>query len=112
MGLTTQTWYDDRIPIAADDYRHQAAPNTSAIIPHAVASPNPSLMTEYVCRIRDKPPDRAVDTLVPYLRPNRQRQAWILCPSLIATRSPDSLGFYTTPTGDSDIEPPAVVVPV
>ena len=77
MGLTTQTWYDDRIPIAADDYRQQATPKTSATIPHAVASLNPSLMTDYVCRIRDKPLNRAVDTLVPYLRPNRQRQAWI-----------------------------------
>ena len=71
MGLTTQTWYDDRIPLAADDYRHRAAPKTSAIIPHAVASLNPSLMTDYVCRIRDKPLNRAVDTLVPYLRPDR-----------------------------------------
>jgi mRNA-degrading endonuclease toxin of MazEF toxin-antitoxin module len=67
MGLTTRTWYDDRIPLDEDDYRHRQAPRDSAIVPHAVASIKPALMTDYVCRIRDDPLDRAVETLVDYL---------------------------------------------
>lgn len=71
MGLTTRTWYDDRIPLAADDYRHRSAPETSSIIPHAVASLSPSLVTDYVCRIHNEPLNRAVETLLPYLHPDR-----------------------------------------
>ena len=67
MGLTTQTWYDERIPLEEDDYRHRKAPRHSSIVPHAVASLTPLLMTDYVCRIRDEPLDRAVDTLAGYL---------------------------------------------
>jgi hypothetical protein len=32
-----------------------------------VVSLNPALMTDYVCRIRDAPLDRAVETLVEHL---------------------------------------------
>lgn len=67
MGLTTQTWYDERVPIDEDDYRHRGAPRESSIVPHAVASLAPALMTDYVCRVRDDPLDRAVETLVEYL---------------------------------------------
>lgn len=67
MGLTTKTWYDERIPLHPNDYRHREAPEDSSIIPHAVASLRPSLMTDYVCRIRDEPLDRAVGTLTEYL---------------------------------------------
>lgn len=67
MGLTTRTWYDERIPIADDDYRHRRAPRDSAIVPHAVASLQPTLMTDYVCRLTDDPLDRAVATLSTYL---------------------------------------------
>ena len=67
MGLTTRTWYEERIPLEPDDYRHRSAPGDSAIVPHAVASLGPVLMTDYVCRIRDEPLDRAVETLVGYL---------------------------------------------
>lgn len=67
MGLTTQTWYDERIPLSDDDYRHRTAPRGSSIVPHAVASLTPALMTDYVCRIRDGPLNRAVETLVDYL---------------------------------------------
>lgn len=68
MGLTTRTWYDERIPLGEADYRHRGAPRESSIVPHAVASLDPALMTDYVCRIRDDPLDRAVDVLVEYLR--------------------------------------------
>lgn len=67
MGLTTQTWYDERIALDEADYRHRRAPRDSSIVPHAVASLDPILMTDYVCRIRDEPLDRAVETLTSYL---------------------------------------------
>lgn len=67
MGLTTRAWFDERIPLEKDEYRHQKAPRDSAIVPHAVASLEPALMTDYVCRIRDEPLDRAVETLIEYL---------------------------------------------
>ena len=67
MGLTTRTWDDERVPIAEDEYRHRKAPRDSAIVPHAVASLSPALMTDYVCRIDDEPLDRAVDILTVYL---------------------------------------------
>lgn len=67
MGLTTRTWYDEQISLDEDDYRHRIAPRESSIVPHAIASLTPALMTDYVCRIRDEPLDRAVDTLTAYL---------------------------------------------
>lgn len=67
MGLTTQTWYDERIPLQDEDYRHRRAPRDSSIVPHAVASLAPGLMTDYVCRIRDGPLDQAIETLIEYL---------------------------------------------
>lgn len=67
MGLTTKTWYDERIPLEEDDYRHRKAPRDSSIVPHAVASLKPALMTNYVCRIRGEPLDRAVETLTEHL---------------------------------------------
>ena len=67
MGLTTRTWYDERIPLGEDDYCHRSAPRESAIVPHAIASLKPALMTDYVCRISDDPIDRAVKILTEYL---------------------------------------------
>jgi uncharacterized NAD(P)/FAD-binding protein YdhS len=67
MGLTTQTWYEERILLEEDDYQHRAAPADSSIVPHAVASLKPALMTDYICRIRTDPLDRAVATLTDYL---------------------------------------------
>jgi len=64
LGLTTQTWYDERIPLGEGDYRHRQAPRDSSIVPHAVASLEPKLMTDYVCRVRDGPLDRAVERLI------------------------------------------------
>jgi uncharacterized NAD(P)/FAD-binding protein YdhS len=63
--------YDERIPLAPDHYRHRAAPETSSIIPHAVVSLSPSLVTDYVCRIRAEPLDQAVETLLSHLHPDR-----------------------------------------
>ena len=67
MGLTTQTWYEARIPLEKDDYRHRQAPRDSSIVPHAVASLRPSLMTDYVCRISDEPLDAAAEMLLSYV---------------------------------------------
>jgi len=67
LGLTTRTWYEERIPLEADDYRHRRAPDESSIVPHAIASLKPTLMTDYVCRIRAGPLDRAVEGLTEYL---------------------------------------------
>lgn len=68
MGLTMRTWYDQRIPLDEDDYRHRTAPKESSIVPHAVASLGPALIADYVCEVRDEPIDRAVETLVEYLQ--------------------------------------------
>lgn len=57
MALTTKTWYDKRIPLDTDDYRHRQAPRDSSIVPHAIASIQPSLISDYLCRIRDAPLD-------------------------------------------------------
>lgn len=67
MGMTTRTWYDERVPLTDGDFRHRRTPRDSAIVPHAVASLRPRLMTDYVCRIGDEPIDRAVEMLVEYL---------------------------------------------
>jgi mRNA interferase MazF len=68
MGLTTKTWYDERIPLEEEDYLHRRAPEKSSIIPHSVASISPNLMTDYICQIRDHPLDEAVDELMSYLK--------------------------------------------
>lgn len=49
MALTTKTWYDQRVPLEDDDYRHRRAPSDSSIVPHAIASLQPALITDYVC---------------------------------------------------------------
>jgi uncharacterized NAD(P)/FAD-binding protein YdhS len=67
MGLTTRTWYDERVALSDADFVHRRAPRDSAIVPHAVASLQPRLMTDYVCRIADEPLDQAVELLNRYL---------------------------------------------
>jgi len=68
MAMTTQTWYDKRIPLEEGDYRHRTAPRESSLVPHAVTALKPSFMTDYVCRICESPLDRAVAELATYLR--------------------------------------------
>lgn len=67
MGLTTKTWYDDRILLDESEYVHRRAPYDSSIVPHAVASLQPTLITNYVCRIRGDVIDRAVRVLLDYV---------------------------------------------
>lgn len=33
MGMTTRTWYDERVPIDLDEYLHNRAPRESSIVP-------------------------------------------------------------------------------
>lgn len=67
LAMTTRTWYDERVPLEPGDYRQGRAPRDSAIVPHAVASLGPTAVTDYVCRVRDGPIDRAIERLVEYL---------------------------------------------
>jgi mRNA-degrading endonuclease toxin of MazEF toxin-antitoxin module len=67
MALTTKTWYEDRIPIRDDHFRSGQTPADSSIVPHAVASLQPSMVTDHVCRLWSNPLDRAVDRLPTYL---------------------------------------------
>lgn len=67
MALTTRTWYDERIELEENDYLFRRAPERSSIVPHAVSSLQPNLITDFVCRVRGEPVDRAVDVLVEYL---------------------------------------------
>lgn len=67
MALTTRTWYDERIPLNEADFSEGDAPRDSSIVPHAVGSLQPNLITDYVCRIRSEPLDRAVEQLTDYL---------------------------------------------
>lgn len=66
--MATRTWYDERIPLDEDDFSHRRAPRDSSIVPHAVTSLKPALVTDYVCRVRSDPLDRAVQLLVDYLQ--------------------------------------------
>lgn len=68
MALTTRTWYDKRISLDEGDFVDGSAPRDSSVIPHAVTSLQPHLMTEYVCRIDEDAVDDAVDVLFEYLR--------------------------------------------
>lgn len=66
-AMTTRTWYDERIPLTPEDYRHRRVPESSSLVPHALASLQPRSVSEYVCRIRDDPLDRGVERLREYL---------------------------------------------
>ncbi|MCX2818824.1 type II toxin-antitoxin system PemK/MazF family toxin [Haladaptatus sp. F3-133] len=68
MALTTRTWYDERVPLDEGDFVDGSAPRDSSIVPHAVASLQPRLMTEYICRVDGEAVDDAVDVLFEYLR--------------------------------------------
>lgn len=67
MGLTTRTWYEERVPLTEGDFSHRSAPRDSSIVPHAVTSLGPELMTDYVCRVYAGPIDSAVEQLVGYI---------------------------------------------
>lgn len=69
MALTTRTWYDDRVPLGESDFERGQTPDSSALVPHAIASVQPRVLTEYVCRLRSAPVDEAVDRLTMYLGP-------------------------------------------
>jgi len=68
MALTTRTWYDERVPLKEDDFAEGIAPRESSVVPHAVTSLQPHLMTDYICRVTEERVDEAVDELFEYLR--------------------------------------------
>lgn len=67
MGLTTRTWYEERIPLTEEDYVDRKAPKDSSIVPHSVLSVQPEMITDYVCEVRKGKVDEGVDKLVEYL---------------------------------------------
>lgn len=67
LGLTTRTWYDERIPLAPSDFTRGAPPRESSVVPHAVVSLTPADVRGYVGRIHTDVVDRAVAQLVTYL---------------------------------------------
>jgi len=68
MGLTTRTWCDERVPLNESDFVRGSAPRESSVVPHAVTSLQPYLMTDYVCRVAGTRVDEAVKELLKYLR--------------------------------------------
>lgn len=64
LGLTTRTWYDDRVSRDTGDFVTGEPPRDSSIVPHAVVSLDPDRMYGYVGRIRPAPSNRAVERLV------------------------------------------------
>jgi len=67
MALTTRTWYEHRVPLADDDFRESRTPVDSSLVPHALSSLRPGLVTDHVCRLAPEPVDEAVECLHSYL---------------------------------------------
>lgn len=67
MALTARTWYEERVPLDEDDFVRGSAPRDSAVVPHAVTSLQPHLVTEYVCRVRQETGGNAAEVLVDLL---------------------------------------------
>lgn len=53
LSLTTRTWYEDRIPLDADDWIEGGAPRSSSIVPWSVNSIDSKLIERYQGRLRE-----------------------------------------------------------
>ncbi|ADD03720.1 PemK family protein [Natrialba magadii ATCC 43099] len=67
LTLTTQTWYDDRIPINETDLIDGGLPKQSSILPWAVASLSPDHIDRELGTLDASAVDDAVRELVSYL---------------------------------------------
>lgn len=67
LSLSTRTWYDERLPLDADDLLEGGLPRESAVLPWAVASLSPSGIERTLGRVIEDVVDDAVTALVSYL---------------------------------------------
>ncbi|NGM70292.1 type II toxin-antitoxin system PemK/MazF family toxin [Natronolimnobius sp. AArcel1] len=68
VTFTTQTWYDETIPVTNDDFLEGGLPKQSFLVPWGVVSLPHSDIREWFGRIDSGPLDETVDQLVTYLR--------------------------------------------
>lgn len=67
ITLTTKAWYDETIPLSADDFREGGVPEESAIVPWGVVSPGHEDIVDWFGRVEPDPVNRAVEQLTGYL---------------------------------------------
>lgn len=67
LSLSTRTWYDERLPLDADDLLEGGLPRESAVLPWAVASRSPSGIDRELGRTTEDVVNEAVATLGSYL---------------------------------------------
>lgn len=68
VTLTTRTWHDETIPLAAEDFVEGGVPERSFIVPWGVTSPAHDDINDWFGRIGQPAVDDAVDQLVTYVR--------------------------------------------
>lgn len=67
LTLSTRAWYDERLPLDADDLLEGGLPQESAILPWAVASLGPDGIERTLRRTTEDVVDGTVVTLISYL---------------------------------------------
>lgn len=67
VTLTTKSWYDETVPLHADDFIEGGVPEKSAIVPWGVVSSGHDDVVDWFGRVEEGPVDRAVERLVEYL---------------------------------------------
>jgi hypothetical protein len=67
LTLTTKSWYDETIPVDADDFSEGSVPEKSALVPWGIVSPAHGDITNWFGRLEQPVVDAAVEQLVGYL---------------------------------------------
>lgn len=67
LSLTTRTWYEDRIPLEADDWIDGGAPRSSSIMPWSVNSIDGKLIERYQGALREEITSEATAQLAGYI---------------------------------------------
>lgn len=67
LSLTTRTWYEERIPLAEEDWVDGGAPRSSSIMPWSVNSIDESLIESYQGELRVDVVDEATTRLSEYV---------------------------------------------